>query len=363
MHLTPVPSLAMSASDRISEGSLGISRSISLRSGLPRLLGSIALARRLHLPGLRREAVLDHEARSALLSTMSTACIDHGRHVVRRYAQAAEALVRSDLAYYKPEIWGKRFGDAADLGFRQLSYRVELAAKTPARDGSSWARSIVWNGRSGRDIHWWRALWQTWPRSRRQIVGVGRGPRSRQTDRTHSVAARCCCQWRATRARRGANSGSRQHRTHRWLERLLRIEGTGLPTRNRSADTGLGKQSVALVESRCRIAEALAARNSSGRCSTKPSGLLLGRIHVPLQPPHFRFARAAVLPTFGSGSTYGAGVCPDIKRRDGGQISYRRQVHSPITLIIGPLRTAIQFTLRSGRSDRHGHHPGHRFFR
>src|SRR5205085_10677880 len=120
----------------------------------------------------------------------------------------------------------------------------------------------------------------------------------------------------ATRACRGPDCGPRQHCAHGCLERLLWIEGIGLQTRNRSDNARFRRKSVATGQSRCRLAEALAPGNSPRRGSTQPSGLLLGRIHLQVQSPHFWFARIVVLSPFGPGSAFAARAYARFKGRE-----------------------------------------------
>jgi hypothetical protein len=71
---------------------------------------------------------------------------------------------------------------------------------------------------------------------------------------------------------------------------------------------------VAVGQPRGLSVEALAAGNTPGIGASESLGLLSGRIHVPVQPPHIWFARTVVLSTRGPSRAFVAHTHPRVER-------------------------------------------------
>jgi len=78
-----------------------------------------------------------------------------------------------------------------------------------------------------------------------------------------------------------------------------------------------------------RAAQALAARDPSGRSQREASGLLLGRIHVPLQSSSIALAGEAVLSPAATGRGCGTGTL----QSSGGRVSGQNLKSQPIDLL------------------------------
>ena len=284
---------------------------------MPGLPHPIAVATRMDLPEVWRSGVLENEAGRALLPSLSKVRFGHGGHVVCRHTQTLAPLVRGDVARHQPEIRSQCLGLATGFEFGQLSHSMELAAQTAAGDGSSRPGSLGWNGGGGRDIYRRGTFWQTGTRRGRQSSGFDRGTSGWPGHWSYPTGARRKCQRGQLVPSSDRGCGCRQHDLHRRMEGLQRAERPGLQSRCNPFDVGFGGQSPAAGQPRRILVEALASWDAPRRCATESSGLLPGRIYVPLQSSNFRFARIAVLPTCRPSGPPAACAQPRIEGRTG----------------------------------------------
>ena len=104
-------------------------------------------------------------------------------------------------------------------------------------------------------------------------------------------------------------------------------------------------------------AQALAPWHSPGGCKRQAPGLLLGRIHLPVQPPHLPIARDALLSPYGAGSCDGPGAAPGVDRRrpqHGGVTCFKGIPHFLYMWMISPQtrRAPRRLILLTGSIDR-----------
>jgi transposase-like protein len=118
--------------------------------------------------------------------TVRPSDIGHGGDDLSRHGQALGGLVSGYVLAYKSKERRQCDWAAGGLGTGKLQDRLDMAAQTPASDGTAWPRPHERTGAGGRDLSWGSGRGCAWPSDRTQVSDCHRCRGRRSAHRTDS---------------------------------------------------------------------------------------------------------------------------------------------------------------------------------
>src|ERR1022692_1512259 len=212
--------------------------------------------------------------------------IGNGRNNFPGYADTANGLVSCHVVGDQSEERGQRLGATASLGPGKLPDSLGVATQTAAGYGEARTGSTLGEGGSGRDVSGWVGRGCSRSTDRQQGVDCGCSPGGRPRDRANSDAAHPRRLGPKPGSLRGRVGGARPRGPHRRLVGLCSVTEPRIRSQDQFSS---GKQAIAFRAAAASpsggvAAKALAAGYASGSGERRASGLLPGRVHLPVQP-------------------------------------------------------------------------------
>src|ERR1017187_7955008 len=214
-------------------------------------------------------------------------------------------------------------GLTAMRGTGKLPDSLGVAAQTAAGYGEARTGATRGESRSGRNISGWVGRGCSRSTDRQQGVDCGRSPGGRPRDRANSDAAHPRRLGPKSGSLRGRVRGARPRGPHRRLVGLCSVTEPRIRSQDQlsSGEQAIAFRTVAASPLGGVAPKALAAGYASGSSEHRASGLLPGRVHLPVQPAQIAHAGKVVFPTCAVGRCGGANNLPiDHRVREDGLV-------------------------------------------